>query len=389
LKELKSGVGFFSLQPAFDSLPLSVAEDERVRSVREYPPNKKLFVPLRKSHAMLRSKTILVAMVVATVAAVFVPSQAEAGPLLDWMLGRNRYRRSQPWTYGQANNYNAAAIAASANGNLQPGVCQVNCQRTCQRTVVSYVPQTCYRTQWQRVPVTQYRPVTNSDPCSGCTVTCMRPCTTYTYQAQRVPYTTYRPVYRTETYRVPTTYYTTDCGNVNPGCASCGTGTPTATGAFSNQPTPANQNGTINTTGGYYSQPYGQSVMQTGTNAADSVPSIVDPTSSQRPILQQTIPSNNSIMNVPQLPTNSTNFPSPNQLDWQNEPQSTPADKQARAQIHREWDYTPVRLASYESDVRPNDVSKMPQTVAVEYRSSPALVAPQKQTNPNAIWIKK
>jgi hypothetical protein len=75
------------------------------------------------------------------------------------------------------------AVAQNAYG-LQPGQCMKTCQQTCSRTVVNYVPYTAYRTSWKRVPVTTYKPVTNSDPCTGCTVTCMRPCTTYTYQMQ-------------------------------------------------------------------------------------------------------------------------------------------------------------------------------------------------------------
>ena len=59
---------------------------------------------------------------------------------------------------------------------------------------VSYVPQTCYRTVYTQVPVTTMRPVTTTDPCTGCPVTCMRPETTYCQKAQVVPYTTYRQV---------------------------------------------------------------------------------------------------------------------------------------------------------------------------------------------------
>ena len=59
---------------------------------------------------------------------------------------------------------------------------------------VSYVPQTCYRTVYTNVPVTTMRPVTTTDPCTGCPVTCMRPETTYVQRPQVVPYTQYRPV---------------------------------------------------------------------------------------------------------------------------------------------------------------------------------------------------
>ena len=310
------------------------------------------------------------------------PQQAEAGPLLDWMLGRNRYRNTVP--YGS--NYNAAAIAASANGQLQPGVCQVNCQRTCQRTVVNYVPQTCYRTRWQQVPVTSYRPVTNTDPCSGCTVTCMRPCTSYTWQAQRVPYTTYRPVYRTETYRVPVTYYTTDCANPTSGCASC-TNTGGASGVFqpggiTPQPTPANPSTSLNT--------YGQSVL--GGNAADIAPSINSPTSSQRPVYPS-YPSPSSLQSFPQLQTaplqtGSGSTPG-SSINWQEEPTLIPADKQADATVRQRWSYQPVRLASHEEVVEPvaarrevrAEVQMVPMN-AVLQADLPAMPNPPASSNP-------
>ncbi|MCO6456197.1 MAG: hypothetical protein J5I93_12930, partial [Pirellulaceae bacterium] len=66
-----------------------------------------------------------------------------------------------------------------------------------QQVVVNYAPQTVYRTQWTQVPLTLYRPLTTTDPVTGCTVTCIRPCTTYQLQARRVPHTTLRPVYST------------------------------------------------------------------------------------------------------------------------------------------------------------------------------------------------
>ncbi len=351
---------------------------------------------------MFRTKPFLLMLLVATSIPMFVPAQADAGPLLDWILGR-RARRTQPWTVQNrvAYPHNAAAIAASANGCLQPGVCQVNCQRTCQRTVVNYVPQTCYRTQWQRIPVTQYRPVTNTDPCSGCTVTCMRPCTTYRWQAQRVPYTTYRPVYRTETYRVPVTYYTSDCGNVNP-CASCNAGTQTSGPAFNNtqQPTPATPPaGGVNTSGAYVTQPGyyntgGQSTI--GGGAADTVPSLVDPTSAQRPLIQKTLPTvpdTSQLIDVPNLNSTPMNYSSPieatplqapeNNLE---EPVLIRGDKQARALIHKKWNYTPVRLASYETEVVQPRKSR---TYVGKLKIAPEVQEQKTPQRPNAIWQAK
>ncbi len=81
---------------------------------------------------------------------------------------------------------------------------------------VNYVPQTCYRTMYSSVPVTSYRPVTSSDPCTGCPVTSYMPVTSYVQKPVVVPYTTYRPVY--------TAAYAPACGCSTCGCSACGTG---------------------------------------------------------------------------------------------------------------------------------------------------------------------
>ncbi len=176
---------------------------------------------------MIRTYKMLVAALCAVTLMGSMPQSAEAGPLLDWLRGRRNAccRPTQPVANNCTTCGTAPQVAAAAPNSfgLQPGQCMRTCQQTCSRVVVNYVPQTAYRTSWKQVPVTQYRPVTNSDPCTGCTVTCMKPCTTYTYQAQRVPYTTYRPVYRTETYKVPVTTITNDCATGT--CGTCPTGT--------------------------------------------------------------------------------------------------------------------------------------------------------------------
>lgn len=147
-----------------------------------------------------------------------VASSADAGPLLDWLRSKcNRYNGNVPTGTLQA----TSGTFTQAPTTLLPGQCQRTCMQTCQRTVVNYVPYTAYRTDWKRVPVTQYRPVTNTDPCSGCTVTCMRPCTSYSWQLQRTPYTTYRPVYQTQNYKVPVTTISNDCATG--GCSTCST----------------------------------------------------------------------------------------------------------------------------------------------------------------------
>lgn len=189
---------------------------------------------------MIRTKTILIGAVMLA-AQMFAASDAQAGPLLDWLrglrpssnantlqnAGYNYYGTQLPGTAPGAQFQSTTAAGQFVGGHnpagLQPRQCMKTCQKTCSRTVVNYVPYTAYRTSWKRVPVTSYRPVTNQDPCTGCTVTCMRPCTTYTYQMQRVPYTTQRPVYRTETYKVPVTTITNDCASSS-GCDTCSTG---------------------------------------------------------------------------------------------------------------------------------------------------------------------
>ena len=179
---------------------------------------------------MLRMKSIVITTVLAATC-MLQTSEAQAGPLLDWLRGIRRTSNTQNSLFGQqptagqgfaAQSFSAQspAVAPSAAG-LQPGQCMKTCNKTCSRTVVNYVPYTAYRTNWKKVPVTQYRPVTTSDPCTGCTMTCMKPCTTYTYQCQRVPYTTYRPVYRQENYTVPVTTITNDCSTG--GCSTCDT----------------------------------------------------------------------------------------------------------------------------------------------------------------------
>jgi len=51
--------------------------------------------------------------------------------------------------------------------------------------IVGGTPATSYRTVWRQVPVTAFRPVTTTDPVTGYPVTVMSPCTTYTWEAER------------------------------------------------------------------------------------------------------------------------------------------------------------------------------------------------------------
>jgi hypothetical protein len=65
-----------------------------------------------------------------------------------------------------------------------------------QRPASAPIPQVRYRSQWVQIPVTVYRPVTGTDPMTGCPTTCLQPCTTTRWQLQRVPVVTYRPRFR-------------------------------------------------------------------------------------------------------------------------------------------------------------------------------------------------
>jgi hypothetical protein len=332
---------------------------------------------------MLRTK-LLILIVVALTSQLSMVSEAQAGPLLDWLKGirRNCARPALP-QYG----FTAPAAQTPNVANLQPGQCLKTCQQTCSRTVVNYVPYTAYRTNWNRVPVTQYRPVTSSDPCTGCTMTCMKPCTTYTYKMQRVPYTTYRPVYRQESYKVPVTTLVNDCNSCNTcntGCNTCGTGNVGGMQNFApQQPT--------------YSAP----VYSPGTNVApaDTVPTLA-PTqgsasrttvpagslstdasyelqSAYQSMPAYTAPSQNPIS---ALPHTAARIPDVNSATRGVRPQTSqrpfldrlqnqgsshgyqtklkqakvaPAPIKPKTQLtslHRRWSYSPVRLASNRSD---------------------------------------
>lgn len=313
---------------------------------------------------MLLNRKFIVVVALVAITLLSVPTDATAGPLLDWIRGRRNQNACCP-PQAAANPY-----------NLQPGQCMKTCQQTCSRVVVNYVPYTAYRTCWKRVPVTTYKPVTNSDPCTGCTVTCMRPCTTYSYQMQRVPYTTYRPCYRTETYKVPVTTITNDCcSDPCNTCPTCPTGSPTAgcstctAGASvpNMAPTPAVGAPTSTVTGTYYeypsstTSPTGTITTEGGYNSsaqpADIAPSLnnVNPQSYNRPVLDQ-------IRNGMQNQT--TSRPAAY-------PQSAPQvhafqEKTAQSPVRQEWKYSPIRLASYTT----TDARRSSPTEAVQIKGT-------------------
>lgn len=308
---------------------------------------------------MLRVKVILLTTAMIATQWCAAPT-AEAGPLLDWLRGLRR--RPCNTCYQTPINYQQTNYTGVANPhNLQPGQCARTCNQTCSRVVVNYVPYTAYRSNWKRVPVTQYRPETNTDPCTGCTVTCMKPCTTYNWQMQRTPYTTYRPVYRTENYTVPVTTITNGCAtNTCNTCTTCPTPgyTYPAQGTLPQSSSVIAPNGTVGTAGGYQATPGASVPTYTGGNAADAAPFINptdNPQNSQRPIIDrqfdriETLPVEGSSTRArvpnPVVPAaNPNNNIHPIQ-------QSAPAavnysNQTAMNPVRKKWNYT-VKLASY------------------------------------------
>ncbi|MCH2181312.1 MAG: hypothetical protein MK108_04835 [Mariniblastus sp.] len=301
--------------------------------------------------------------------------QADAGPLLDWLRGL-RNRCVSPFNDGC--EMQTVGYAPNACG-LQPGQCQTTCMKTCSRVVVNYVPCTAYRTCYKRVPVTQYKPVTKTDPCTGCTVTCMRPCTTYTYQSQRIPYTTYRPVYRTETYKVPVTTITNDCAT-NASCSTCPTPmmAPMASGCSS---CAVPQQGAVSTGTTYTPLPSsgtsgGAVPTPADIPAADVTPSL-NPQTQQRPLYDRQEIQDTSKAGWALPPTVDPNLTTEHQAPAR-------IDVAHRASpIRRQWTYSPVKLAGYTSTVDSPVAAKMEQ---YQGAFSPSSTASKPAKKMNTMW---
>ncbi len=321
---------------------------------------------------MTNLKKLTVAMAVVVTVCAYLPQSANAdGPLRRWwrnITGRNNTAASSCGCLNRQTALAPATVAANPH-NLQPGQCMRTCQQTCSRTVVNYVPQTAYRTCYKRVPVTQYRPVTNSDPCTGCTVTCMKPCTSYTYQVQRVPYTTYKPVYRTETYKVPVTTITNDCSTGTCGtcptasgsgtvanfapqdsCSTCGVNSPAP--AFSNNINPLGQTpASGSTTQTYVIDPANGLSTQGGFGSvpADQQPALnglANPQSSQRVIGPPVAPGSSTRNSGSSTRSFNASAPVPAFEQLRQPPVVNFDGHTAKNPVRRSWDYTPVRFAS-------------------------------------------
>jgi len=328
---------------------------------------------------MIRAKTFLVFTVLVTTQLIWVAT-ADAGPLLDWIRGRRTARQVAP--------QQPCATPCGTNA-CATGSCTTTCMQTCQRVVVNYVPCTAYRTSWDRVPVTTYRQTTSTDPCSGCTVTCNKPCTTYTYRMKQVPYTTYRPVYRTETYQVPVTYTTpapaqkpscglfSGCCNLfkssapttvqsvpvqtipmtapmaapSTGCNSCATpAAPMMTAPSTNFNTPTY----------YEGSPSSISTPPSSSLPADQVPTLANPQNMQKPVIEGTSSSSTTTWPAPNTtvtppPYNAIPDPIPsNRWNTGNGSPSLvdPFNQSARAPSVERWNYSPVKLVSYEDPLK-------------------------------------
>jgi hypothetical protein len=326
---------------------------------------------------MLNFKSLIITTVLAATC-LLQTSEAEAGPLLDWLRGIRRNSGAQNSQYGYYGQPSVAqnAVAPNAAG-LQPGQCMKTCNKTCSRTVVNYVPYTAYRTNWKKVPVTKYRPVTSSDPCTGCTTTCMKPCTTYTYQCQRVPYTTYRPVYRQEQYTVPVTTITNDCstGTCGTGCNTCSTGQSFGGAAQNFNPTPATTVPSYAAPTPTYSAPPSSGLVPADTTPSLSIPggstsrlsiprsgidtantyqvqsysSAAPHTASAgdiRSATQGVRPSNRRRSFVDRLENQSGSRNSAERYTTQANRRNDVRQTTEMASLRRRWSYSPVRLAS-------------------------------------------
>lgn len=370
---------------------------------------------------MLRIKILVLTAVLTFSQLTVFSSSAEAGPLLDWL--RNACRRRP--TLGQTASTNACcapqqqlasvapqqSFSVSADG-LQPGQCRTTCMKTCTRTVVNYVPTTSYRTSWDRVPVTQYRPETKSDPCTGCTVTCMKPCTTYTYRMKREPYTSYKPVYRQESYKVPVTTITNNCatGGCSTGtCATCPTGgsatsagfPPAAPAPVYSQPAPTFSQGSGGFAGSFPQQP-SVTTAPSGTITTDggfgqglpTVPAEISPSLNpqnlQRPpaVFEFDRPAavqgsaTRTQLQPRQFQQENWTSTKGSDSEWENEAPAKfdYADKLAKSEIRRKWKYTPVSeaYASIENEETSEPAQSEPEVV--EFKGSFAPVRSRTKT---------
>lgn len=178
---------------------------------------------------MLHSSSLRIA-AIAIVACGLLPSRVQAGPLIDWLFGRNKqppaYAVGAPAPVGTANPYAMAygayqpnnpnpyaanygayygsslpvigpagagyrtqmpsgITAASMPGTAMQGTAMQGMMPGTVAPTLSYVPN--FNSSANRAAVTYYRPMLTTDPNTGAQVVAMAPCTSYEYQTQRVP----------------------------------------------------------------------------------------------------------------------------------------------------------------------------------------------------------
>ncbi|MDG2468109.1 MAG: hypothetical protein P8M80_02420 [Pirellulaceae bacterium] len=309
-----------------------------------------------------------------TIAILFsgiLTESCQAGPLLDWWRGlraKTAYRFNNTFR----GNNNAFRGNAQTQFSAKPGIstvpapgttmCPKVAYQTVNRVVANYVPYTAFRTEWYRVPTTYYRPVTASNPQTGCISTVMQPCTTYQMQARRVPYTTYQTVYRTVQKRIPYTTYVTSFNTAGAaGCNSCGVN-PTATpsmvtpyGTPYGTTVPGNISYGLNTNGGFPVPANSTPMLNPGEITPDTTmqrPEIETPS----PMPDPTIETNDEASNNPSglIPPANT-LPaseSPSTHDNFNKAPAVVHDRNHTASLIRgKWDYSPVRHASYHARI--------------------------------------
>ncbi len=136
-----------------------------------------------------------------------LPSNAQAGPLLDWLFGRHRsapaYAVGQPVPVGTAaaygsypagyggyavnygNYYGSRLPVIGPAGAGYSAAAPSGITAATQPSTLSYVPN--FRSSAYRAPVTYYRPLLTTDPNTGAQVVAMAPCTSYQYLTQRIP----------------------------------------------------------------------------------------------------------------------------------------------------------------------------------------------------------
>jgi hypothetical protein len=204
---------------------------------------------------------------------------------------------------------------------------------------VALTTETRRRWTYSRIPTTTYRPVTTTDPCTGCSVTSYRPETRYSLLPwlRRESYTVYSPVAMpVASYSSCATNTCNPCGSVvstnyistgSSGCSTCATGT--------------SLSGTVSSV---------------GSSAGSSVRVQSDPYYPEKTFKEEQGSSNQNGGNIqPQLDNTIPNTTSPKPTSTKLLEQSSPRGRTAVRPIQP---LTEVRTASWELEAAPASVSR-------------------------------